>query len=257
MKRNPRFFTQDQVSSEGAVAMGGDSPKPSERYLSTDHLTLDLAADAASSAVVTILSQGLRFLITMTGTIVLARLLNPEDYGLVGMVAAVTGFIALFKDFGLDAATIQRAHISSSQLSTLFYINVGLGGLITLLIAAIAPAVAWFYGEPRLNLITMVSAVGFFLNGIVVQHEALLRRRMRFTTLAIIELVPLILATAVAIVLALRGAGYWALVTSQLAQASTRSLAFWLVADWRPGWPTTFAGVRSMLAFGGNFTGFR
>ena len=236
--------------------MGVDSPKPSEPYLSTDHLTLDLAAHAASSAAVTMVSQGLRFLITMTGTVVLARLLNPQDYGLIGMAGTVMGFIALFKDLGLDAATIQRSHVSSSQLNTLFYINVSLGAVITLLTAAIAPAVAWFYGEPRLNLITTVSAVGFFLNGFVVQHEAILRRRMRFSALATIELASLIFGSAVAIVLALHHAGYWALVASQLAQVSTRSLAFWLVTDWRPGWPTPFAGVRSMLAFGGNFTGF-
>jgi PST family polysaccharide transporter len=236
--------------------MGDDSPRPSDHYLSADHLTRDLAANAASSAFVTILSQALRFLISVTGTVVLARLLSPEDYGLIGMVITVTGFIALFKDLGLDAATIQRPHISSSQLNTLFWINVSLGALVALLTAAIAPAVAWFYGEPRLNLITIVSAIGFFLNGIVVQHEALLRRRMRFTTLGTIELVSLIVGYAVAISLALHHAGYWALVFSQLAQASTRSLAFWLVTDWRPGLPSTFAGVGSMLAFGGNFTGF-
>src|SRR5213596_3766450 len=95
--------------------MGVDSPKPSEPYLSTDHLTLDLAAHAASSAAVTMVSQGLRFLITMTGTVVLARLLNPQDYGLIGMAGTVMGFIALFKDLGLDAATIQHSLLHQRQ----------------------------------------------------------------------------------------------------------------------------------------------
>src|SRR5262249_16846650 len=155
-----------------------------------------------------------------------ARLLTPQDYGLLGMAATVTGFVVLFRDFGLDSAAIQQRNLTFSELSTLFWVNAALGAVITPLTLAISPGVAWFYGEPRLTLITAVCSVSFALGGLVVQHEALLRRQMRFKTIATVELTTLFLGYAFAIVLGLHHAGYWALVLSNLAQAFIRSSAF-------------------------------
>src|SRR6185437_15205101 len=106
----------------------------------------------------------------------MARLLTPADYGLIGMVAFVTGFVAMYKDLGLSAATIQRTEITPEQISTLFWVNIVLSVAITVITIAIAPLVAWFYGEPRLTWITLVTAFGFLISGLAVQHEALLRR---------------------------------------------------------------------------------
>jgi PST family polysaccharide transporter len=225
-------------------------------HFRTDHLNADLGRHTARSGAVTIASQGFKFLISMAATVVLARLLSPRDYGLIGMVAVVTGFISIFKDMGLSLATIQQEEINQQQISTLFWINVSLSVGVMLLTAAIGPLVAWFYGEPNLTLITVGLAAGFLFGGLTVQHEALLKRQMRFRALVTIEIVSVMVGLIVGITLAWRGAGYWSLVANQLVQGLTYAIGVWIISGWRPGRPMRYSGVRSMLAIGGNLTGF-
>jgi PST family polysaccharide transporter len=225
-------------------------------YFSTQHLKSDLKGRSARGGMVTFVAQGLKFALTMASTIILARLLTPQDYGLIGMVAVVTGFISLFKDLGLSSATVQRAEINHEQISLLFWLNVAASLFIMLLTAAIAPLVARFYGEPRLAAITVVIALGFIFGGLTVQHQALLQRQMRFATLALIDILALAAGPITAILMALRGFGYWSLVGGQLATGVVTAVGVWLACGWRPSRPRKGAGVRSMLAFGGNLTGF-
>ncbi|MFC1542116.1 lipopolysaccharide biosynthesis protein, partial [Candidatus Latescibacterota bacterium] len=187
---------------------------------------------------------------------VLARLLTPEDFGLIAMVAAVTGFVMMFKDMGLSMATVQRAEINHGQISTLFWINVALSLAIMLLTATLAPAIAWFYSEPRLIWITLALAGAFIFSGFTVQHQALLRRQMNFGRLAAIEITSMLVGVITAIVSALYGAGYWALVLMQLSTAIVGAITVWMVCGWRPGLPVRRSGVREMLTFGGHLTGF-
>jgi PST family polysaccharide transporter len=201
-------------------------------------------------------AQGIRFFLQMGSTVVLARLLTPQDYGLIAMVTAVTGFVAMFKNLGLSMATIQRAKIDRPQISTLFWINVLLSVGVMLVTATLAPVIAWFYGEPRLITITLALAGAFIFGGLTVQHQALLRRQMRFGSLGIIQIVSMLVGIITAIIAAFYGAGYWALVLMHLATAITNLLGVWLVCDWRPGLPVRGSGVRKMLAFGGHLTGF-
>jgi len=227
-----------------------------DQYFGTHHLKANLGGRTVRGGAVAITAQALKFIITIGATSVLARLLTPQDYGLIGMVAFVTAFVSLYKDLGLAAATIQRPEISFDQISTLFWINVSLSVAVCIFTAAIAPLVSWFYGEPRLTWITVITAVGFVISGLAVQHEALLRRQMRYFALAAIGLISLSVGYVVAIVMALKGFHYWALVGSQLALVFTGTVITWTVCRWRPGLPKKDTGVRSMLRFGGNFTGF-
>lgn len=233
------------------------APAPhADAYFSTQRLKSGLGARTARGGVVTVASQSFKFVAGMAATVVLARLLTPADYGLVGMVAVVTGFVALFKDLGLSAATVQREEITPAQVSTLFWVNVALSVGVGLLTAAVSPAVAWFYGEPRLRAVTVAYAFGFLVGGLTVQHEALLRRQMRFAALAAGEIMALLASIAVTVVLAWRGAGYWALVGGHLTLGFVYMACVWVACGWRPGAPVRYAGVRPMLRFGGNLTGF-
>ena len=227
-----------------------------EEYFRTDHLRINLAGRTARGGVVAIVSQGLKFTITIAATSVMARLLTPNDYGLVGMVAFVTGFVSMYKDLGLSAATIQRAEINSEQISTLFWVNLLLSVGLALFTAAIAPLVAWFYGESQLTWITIVTAIGFIISGLAVQHEALLRRQMRYVALALSGLMSMVMGYVVGIIMAWNGFRYWALVASQLAVAATSTLLIFSFVRWTPGLPKRNTGVRSMIKFGGNLTGF-
>ena len=94
------------------------------------------------------------FLVRLGSLMILARLLEPKDFGLLGMVTAFTGVLSLFRDFGLSAAAIQRADVTEEQTSTLFWINVLTGTALTLVTGALAPVVSRFYHEPRLWAVT-------------------------------------------------------------------------------------------------------
>ena len=237
--------------------MSKDPPGNShQEYFDTEHLTAALGSRTARGGVVTIVSHGLKFALSIGATAILARLLTPHDYGLIGMVVVFTGFVAMFKDLGLSLATVQRPEITDEQISTLFWVNVTISVAITLLMILLAPLIGWFYGEPRLTLITMVTATGFLFGGLAVQHEALLKRQMRFYALSVIAFASMMIGYLVGIILAWRGAAYWSLVFSQLALLAANTLGVWFVCRWRPGRPRRNTGVRSMLSFGGNITGY-
>jgi O-antigen/teichoic acid export membrane protein len=185
---------------------------------------------------------------------VLARLLEPVDFGLVGMVTAVTGVLAFLREFGLSTASVQRATITEEQMSTLFWINVLVGVLLGLVSLAAAPFVVTFYHEPRLFLVTLALASGFVFNAAGVQHNALLQRRLQFSTLALVEVLSLIASGLVSVVMALRGWGYWALVAWSVTLPLASTIFTWLCAGWVPGRPRRGTGMGSMMRFGGTVT---
>jgi O-antigen/teichoic acid export membrane protein len=199
-------------------------------------------------------AQGLNFALRLGSLMVLGRLLGPKDYGLVGMVTAFTGVLGLFRDFGLSSAAVQRATVTEEQVSTLFWINILVGALLALLTAAMAPAMAAFYHEPQLIPVTAVIGLGFLFNAAGVQHSVLLQRQMRFTTLAVISTISLIVGTALAIAGAMAGYRYWALVAMTITSPLVATIGFWLAAGWIPGRPRSRAGIRSMMRFGGTVT---
>jgi len=225
-------------------------------FFDTEYLKADLKGRSVRGGAVTMAAQGTRFFLSMASTVVLARLLTPQDFGLIAMVTAVTGFVLMFKDMGLSMATVQRAEVNHGQISTLFWINVILSLGVMLVVAALAPVIAWFYGEPRLTWITLALAGAFIFGGLTVQHQALLRRQMRFGSLALIQIISMSVGILTAIISAFYGAGYWSLVLMQLATAITGAIAVWVACGWRPGLPVRRSGVREMLAFGGHITGF-
>jgi polysaccharide transporter, PST family len=223
-------------------------------HLRTDHLHSDLKGRAIRGGTITLASQGLKVAVQIITIVVLARLLAPEDFGLFAMVAAFLVILELFKDLGLSTATVQRPTITHRQVSTLFWLNVALGGTIAAAFAAAAPVLAWFYGETILLEITPVLALALALSGLAGQHLALLRRQMRFLPLAIVQNSADILALSAAIGAALLGFGLWSLVIQRLVWSLAMVVGAWSACGWRPGRPGRFAEVRSMVVFGGNAT---
>jgi O-antigen/teichoic acid export membrane protein len=185
---------------------------------------------------------------------VLARLLDPKDFGLVGMVTAFTGVLNLFRDFGLSAASVQRATVTDEQISTLFWINILVGVTLALLLAAMAPVVVTFYHEPHLLRVTVVLATSFIFNAAGVQHSALLQRQMRFAALATIDIISLVVSTSVGISMAVAGFKYWALVAAAVSLPLVTTLCLWLTTGWTPGKPRAKVGLHSMMRFGGAVT---
>jgi PST family polysaccharide transporter len=214
----------------------------------------DLKQRAIRGGAAKVFSQGASFLVRMGSLMIMARLLNPRDFGLVGMVTAVIGVFNVFRDFGLSGAAVQRATVTEEQISTLFWINVLVGAVLGILTLAMAPFVVSFYREPRLLGVTAALATGFLFNAAGVQHSALLERQMRFTTLSVIDLASLSTGILVGIWMALRGYGYWALVANTIVFPLAYTMCVWLATRWVPGRPRRQVGVRSMMRFGGTLT---
>jgi len=224
-------------------------------YFNTDHLKSDLKKRSVRGAGVTVFSRISIYCIQMISTIVLARILTPDDFGLIAMIAVFSGILIEFGMLRLSDVTIQREIINHKQISTLFWINVVLCVALTLLLMAVSPLIARFYKEPRLELITIVIALSFIFNGLSVQHLALLQRNMQFYKFAINQIVATTISSIIAIILALLGHGYWALVVRYIGLPMITSVGAWILCRWRPGPPAMGTGVRSMLKFGINSLG--
>ena len=247
------MYLKDEESVTAKSELATDR---SAQYFDTNHLMSDIGGHTVRGGAVTIASHGLKFVVGIVATAILARLLTPQDYGLIGMVAVVTNFVSMLKDLGLSYPTVQRAEIDLDQISTLFWVNVGMSIVLVAMMIAISPLLSWFYGDPRLTMIAIVTALGFLIGGSAVQHEALLRRQMKFFTLSAIAFTSMLAGYIVGIILAWYGAGYWSLVFSQLTLLTTSAIGMLTLCGWRPGLPRWNSGARSMLKFGGQVTGY-
>jgi O-antigen/teichoic acid export membrane protein len=207
---------------------------------------------AVRGAGATVLSKSLAFVIQIVGTVVLARLLTPRDFGLVIMV---TTFSLLLMNCGLNGfteAVLQRDDIDHGLASNLFWINAGLGLALTLGFAAAGPLLAHLYGEPRVAAVATAIASTILFTSLSVQHLALLKRAMRFIDVAANDIVARAASVAVSIVLAWMGWGYWAMVAGTVALPLSTALGAFVLCRWLPGLPRRRPGTLAMVRFATN-----
>lgn len=201
---------------------------------------------------VSVVGKGGAQLVQLVSLVALARLLSPSDFGLIAMVMAVIGVANIFRDLGLSAATVRAKDISSEQASTLMYVNIGFGAVMTTIVLGCAPFVAQFYGDERLTPIAHALAWTFLLGSMGTQHLSLLRRQMKFAALAWMNLIAVTLGQGVAVFLAFQEFGYWSLVIGTVLTQASKVLMAWTVNSWRPEKPVFDANVKRMVSFGGN-----
>src|ERR1700733_1495643 len=198
--------------------------------------------------------QGGIFVLRLGFMVIVARLLKPEDFGLVAMVTIITAFLDLFANAGLSAATVQRSTINYEQISTLFWINICVGLMLSALCVLIAPAIVIFYREPRLFWVTIALGAGFLFSSAGVQHLALLQRQLRYVRLAAIECSSHFISLGFGVCVAIAGYGYWALVAAAVALPAMMTLGLWTATAWIPGRPRRRVEIGSLLHFGGTVT---
>ncbi len=200
------------------------------------------------------LSQGVAMGFTIISAVVLARLLTPDDFGLLGMVSVIVNFLFIFKDIGLSNATIQKEEITRPQISTLFWINSLISLSLGLIMVAVGPLVARFYDRTELTGIMTILAISFVVEGLTIQHTALLRRHLRFSAVAIADIMSRFSFLVTAIIMASLDFGYWSLVGGHIVRSMVL-LGFTIyTCPWVPGRMQRGAGVRSMMRFGGHVT---
>lgn len=219
--------------------------------------TRDVKNKAIRGSGITIFSTAINTCIAMGGTMVLARILTPEDFGLISMVTAIT---LLFQNFGLNGfteAVIQKDEIGHTEVSTLFWVHVIISLLLAVIISLAAPLISNMYEDPRLTLITVVISSGIILTGLYTHHMALMLRQMKFLHTAGIMVAAVAAGTIVAIVMAGMGFGYWSLVFRRLVPVIFTCILCWLFCGWRPGKPGKIREVIPEVKFAmhtyGNF----
>lgn len=225
------------------------------RFFSREQLKNDLKRKSVRSGLNKFITSGASIAITLASAMILARLLAPAMFGLFAMVLSITEIARYMMEIGLGTATVQKENITQEEVSTLFWINCLIGIVLMATVAAISPAVAWFYGDAKLVNICLVLSLTFLFRGIVVQHRALLERQMQFGYLGITNITSNFFSYTAAIVLAYYGFGVWSLVWREIAFVVLYAAGVWLFCRWVPGLPKLRTDVRSSLRFGMHLSG--
>ncbi|MFN7054754.1 lipopolysaccharide biosynthesis protein [Hyphomonas sp.] len=227
------------------------------RAMSVAHLENTLGRRTLQGGGLMAISNVLRLLIQLASLAVLGRILLPDDFGLLAMSWAVLGFVTMFAELGLSTATIQRQEIDQNTTSVLFFMGLGVGTLVCLILMALAPLAAMLFNEPRLTLVVAAMALVIPVNMLATQHFALLARTMRWLDLEIGAVTSQALCVVAAILLAIyTPIGYWALVAQAWIGSLSYSLFLIWRCDWRPSWPTHWRAAASSVMLGVNLTGF-
>jgi PST family polysaccharide transporter len=200
--------------------------------------------------------QGIKLVLQLGATAVLARLLLPADFGLLSLVTPLVAFFVVFRDVGLTAAMIAAEDVTDAEITSLFWVNALAGVLFAGLLVLLAPFAASFFGEPRLVGILSVMALTFVFNGLAAQYQALLQRRFLFRRFTAIDVGANLAGTAVGVGAAFLGLGYWSLILIPVATQFFSLIAVTLLSDWHPGAPRWEARTGAMARFGSEVTGF-
>lgn len=202
---------------------------------------------AAWSAADVLLRQGLQFAVI----IVLARLITPEEFGTVALLALFIGIARVIVDGGFSTALIQTRHVTSEDESTVFWANVALGAAMAGALCLAAPALAAFYDAPILQGLSYVMAVDIFINSTVAVHLALLTRRLDFRPILLAGLLATLVSGLVAVTLALKGEGVWALAGQAITMTAVSAVVLWLSSAWRPRRTFSRDSAVRLFGFGG------
>lgn len=191
-------------------------------------------------------NQGIQFLIGL----MLARLLMPEDYGLLGMLLIFISIAQVFVDGGFSAALIRRKEVSDQDYSTVFWFNLGVALLCYLIIYTTSPFIADFYDEPLLAPLAKVVALNIIINAFGMIQKTLLTKKLDFKTQAKINIASILISGVIGIIAAWRGCGVWALVIQNITKNVLVNAGFWLQSSWRPGRVFSQTAFRELFGFG-------
>ena len=244
------------VSRHSAYGMDARMARRVEFYFQDHRVSEDVGRLALRGGIISIAGVYGNGALQIVAAVVLARLLTPDDFGLVAIIMALTSFAPWLIDFGVGDATVQRSRITQGQVSSLFWLSCGIGLAFAACLAASSNLIAEWYHEPRLRSVALCSAITFALCGMSGQHISLLRRSLQFATVAKIQFLGTLAGVAVALLLTMCGVSYWALVARPIASAAFMTAGAWLACRWRPGFPVLDSEVKSMVRFGTHVVSF-
>lgn len=188
--------------------------------------------------------------IQFLSNLVFARLLMPEDFGVIGILLIFTSLSTVLVDGGLASALIQKKEINDTDASTMFFTNLGLSIIIYILIFVFAPLIATFFKNPDIGLLLRVIEVIVVIDAFSAVQTALLSRSMKFNLLAKYKIIAIIIAVIISLICVLLGLGVWSLVIQYVVYSIVRALLLWLRSNWRPNLVYSKESFAALFGYG-------
>ncbi len=185
-------------------------------------------------------------------TILVARILDPSDYGLMSMATILTGYIAMFSELGLGAAIIQRPNLTRRELSSIFWFSLAFSILLGLGCFVLAYPTAAIFKEPRVIPLTRAVSLLFLITGLEIVPYSLLKRDLSFKHIGLIEMATTALSSVCMLIIASLGGGVWTLISGTLIHSGARAIVLYFRTGWVPDLYCSFQEVKTYLKFGIN-----
>lgn len=190
-------------------------------------------------------------------TVAVARVLVPEDYGLMAMASILTGYVQIFSELGLGAAIIQKKDVSQKELSSLFWLSLLIGFGVAAVSFGLAYPTAWIFDEPRVVPITQVVSIVFIISALMIVPYNILSREIRFKEIGIIQLISVGASSLSMLWMAHKGFGVWTLITGTIIYRSIVVILTFLYSNWWPIFHYKLEEAKPFLGFGVNIAGSR
>ncbi|MDO8727140.1 MAG: MOP flippase family protein [Candidatus Methanoperedens sp.] len=189
-------------------------------------------------------------------TVILARLLVPDDFGLLGMAVVFTSFVTIFNDFGIGSAIIQKQNLNNKQLSSIFLFNILIGFFMVLISIIAAPIIAEFFNQPLLTSVIYIMSLSFIFISVCIVKNSLLIKDFNFKKITFLELFSTIFSGVFGIILAFMGYGVWSLVWQNVSMNFIYAILLWSTHNWMPEIYFNWRDIRSIIGFSSNLSGF-
>jgi len=245
-----------------ALSLDPEEPRPSEDNpgdlrgrLIEDVDQADLGRKSGRGALISLVGRLLNLFLTLLAQALLGRMLDPAQYGVYAMGMTALTFLQIFREFGLQAAGVQKKTLTYGEASFLFWANAALITALGLIGIAVAPFVADFYHSPPVSVVLIGMSVAAILGGVSAQHTMIMRRQLRFGAIAIIDVVALACGVIAGLVVGWLRHDVWALIAMYLTQQALTSILSLAVSRWVPGRPSFARATHMpMLSFGAGIT---
>jgi len=212
----------------------------------------DLRSDTIHGVKWTALNSIVSKVVSFLLSVVLARLLSPSDYGIVGMTAIFFALAQILVDSGLSTSLIRKKNVLEEDSSTIFYFNIGVSTLCYILLFVFAPQISIFLNCEELIAIIRLSALSMVIGAFGSVHYTMMRKKCDFKTPTIIAFPSQVISGIIGIILAYMGYGPWALVWQQLLWTILCTVIVWFYSSWRPKLIFSSKSFKELFGFSGN-----
>ncbi|MCZ6594529.1 MAG: lipopolysaccharide biosynthesis protein [Bacteroidetes bacterium] len=201
------------------------------------------------------INQISRFVLRFGISVVLARLLNPKDFGLMAMILILTNLSYIFINSGFNNALIQKKTLSQEEYSSVFFFNIALGAFFSILVWYSGTLLSRFYQAPLLETLTRTISVVYLIDAFSIVQRSHLTRELAFKRLSIVEILGIVFSGVVGIGSAFYGQGVWSLVWAQLSRSFITVILFWIISPWRPKIIFRFEVIKNLWRYSYNILG--